>query len=479
MGSDPEGRNLFKEFAKISKSAHGELAVGRGRAWVGRVTGTEIREALEAAGVRPNRQLGQNFLCDPQVAEWIVDQLDPRSGDTIVEVGPGTGALTSRLLGRVRRLVLVEFDSRLAAWLRERYADREEVEVHHADAARFDPRVLWKYRPVKFLGNLPYSSGGAILRNFLARPHPFSRAVIMLQKEVIERICASPRTKDYGVLTLRMRSAWDVKPLKVVAPEAFHPRPTVDSSVALLTPLVGRFPAFDARRFDELVRRGFAQRRKQLRKQMPEDPPWDEVAGKLGLPPTARAEELGLDDWVAVTRAYDPHPLKEVAQRDEESFDVVNEADEVIGRASRAEVHARGWMHRAVHIFVVNRCGELLLQQRSRLKDMHPGVWDSSVAGHLDAGEDYPEAARREMAEEMGIEGVEPEEIGRIAPCAETGWEHVRLYLARWDGTPRFPCAEVEAVLWLAPAEIEAWIGARPEDFASGFLECWKLARGR
>jgi 16S rRNA (adenine1518-N6/adenine1519-N6)-dimethyltransferase len=443
------------------------------------VTGSEIREALEEAGVRPNRQLGQNFLCDPQVARWIVDQLDPQPGDTVVEVGPGTGALTSQLLGRVRRLVLVEFDSRLAAWLKERHAGRDDVEVHHADAARFDPRGLWKHRPVKFLGNLPYSAGGAILRNLLSRPHPFSRAVIMLQKEVIDRICAPPRTKDYGVLTLRVRSGWKVEPLKVVPPEAFHPRPKIDSSVAVLTPRVDRFPVFDARRFDELIRRGFSQRRKQLRKQMPEDPPWDEVAGRLGIPPTARAEELDLDQWVAVTREYDPHPLKELPQRADECFDVVDENDVAIGRATRERVHAEGLLHRAVHVFVVNRRSELLLQQRSRLKDRHPGVWDSSVSGHLDAGEDYLDAARREMVEEMGVEGVEPEEIGRIAPCPETGWEHVRLYLAKWDGTPRFPCAEVESVLWLGAGDIDAWIAGRPEDFASGFLECWKLARGR
>lgn len=431
------------------------------------------------AGVRPNRQLGQNFLCDPQVARWITDQLDPQPEDTVVEVGPGTGALTSQLLGRVKRLVLVEFDSRLAAWLSERFADRDDVEVHHADGARFDPRGLWKHRPVKFLGNLPYSAGGAILRNFLSRPHPFSRAVIMLQKEVIDRMCAVPRTKDYGVLTLRVCSEWQVEPLKVVPPEAFHPRPRIDSTVALLTPLVDRLPVFDARRFDELIRRGFSQRRKQLRKQMPDDPAWDEVAEALGIAPTARAEELSLDDWVAVTRAYDPHPLKEVPQRDGERFDVVDEDDQVVGQASRAEVHAKGLLHRAVHIFVVNGRGELLLQQRSRLKDVHPGVWDSSVAGHLDAGEDYEAAARREMVEEMGIEEAEPKEVGRITACEATGWEHVRLYLVRWEGRPSFPCAEVEAVLWLGSEEIDAWIAARPEDFASGFLECWRVARGR
>jgi len=442
------------------------------------VTGHEIRDALTAAGVMPSRQLGQNFLCDPNMARWITEQLDAGPEDTIVEVGPGTGALTQHLVGKVRRIVLVEFDSRLAAWLKERYAGDPTVEVHHADAAKFDTRPLFKHRPVKFLGNLPYSSGGAIMRNFLSRPNPFERAVVMLQKEVIERLAAVPRTKAYGVLTLRVQSEWIVTPLRTVPPEAFHPRPQIDSSVALLLPRGQELPAFDARRFDGLIRRGFAQRRKQMGKQMPETPPWEEAAAEIGAALTTRAEELSLAQWIGLTRLYDDHPLRDVPQRGEEVFDVVDEADEVTGQATRSEVHAKKLLHRAVHVFVVNRHGDLLLQKRSRFKDMHPGVWDSSVSGHLDAGEDYTTAAVRELEEEMGITGVSPDEIGRIAPCEATGWEHVRLFLVRWDGSPRFPYSEVESALWMQPEELGSWISVRPQDFASGFLECWKLARG-
>ena len=443
------------------------------------MTGHEIRDALEAAGVMPSRQLGQNFLCDPNMARWITDQLDARPEDTIVEVGPGTGALTEHLVGRVRRLVLIEFDSRLAAWLKERFAGEPTVEVHHADAVKFDARSLFKHRPVKFLGNLPYSCGGAILRNFLSRPNPYERAVVMLQKEVIERLAAGPRCKEYGVLTLRVQSEWVVRPLRTVPPEAFHPRPQIDSSVALLLPRGKDLPAFDARRFDELIRRGFAQRRKQMGKHMPESPPWEEVSEAIGAALTTRAEELSLEQWVELARRYDDHPLRDIPQRGDEVFDVVDEADEVTGQATRREVHEQNLLHRAVHVFVVNRHGELLLQKRSRFKDAHPGVWDSSVAGHLDAGEGYAAAAIRELDEEMGIRGVEPEEIGRVSPCGATGWEHVRLFLVRWDGVPRFPCAEVEAALWMGPEALQGWIESRPDDFAGGFLECWKVARGK
>lgn len=439
------------------------------------MTGREIREALESAGVLPSKQLGQNFLIDPNLACWIVAQLGAEPDDAVVEVGPGTGALSEHLAGRVRRLVLIEFDPRLAAHLRERFRDTPGVEVHHADGARFDPRPLFKLRPVRFLGNLPYSSGGAILKNLLGRPHPFARAVVMLQKEVIERLAATPDSDAYGALSLRVQMDWQVEPLRTVPPEVFHPRPTVDSAVAVLTPRQDAVP-FDARLFDELVRRGFSQRRKQLKKQLPPEPPWERVARQLGLSPSVRAEELSLEQWIALTRAFDSHPLKDCPQQADERFDVVDENNQVTGTAARAEVHARGLLHRATHVLVFNKHGDVLLQQRSALKDVHPGLWDSSVSGHLDAGEDYPAAAVRELEEEMGIQSTEITELARIPACDDTGQEFVRVYRARYDGAIRYPCAEIRSAQWFPVAEVDAWLAANPGDFASGFRACWQAA---
>lgn len=442
------------------------------------MTGREIKEALERAGVVPSKQLGQNFLIDPNMARWIVSQLEVTGDEAVVEVGPGTGALSEHLAGRVRRLILIEFDARLAAALAERFRDDPTVEVHHADGARFDGRALFKHRPVKFLGNLPYSSGGAILKNLLSRPHPFSRAVVMLQKEVIDRLAAGPRDDAYGILSLRTQADWVVEPQRTVPPEAFHPRPSIDSAVAVLHPRTSGLPCFDRRLFDELVRRGFAQRRKQLGKQLPARTPWKEIAAQLGVPATARAEELSLEQWVELTRACDTHPLKDLPQKADEIFDVVDAQDVPTGTATRAEIHKRGLMHRAVHVLVFNKRGDLLLQQRSMHKDVHPGLWGTSVSGHLDAGEDYAAAAIREMDEEMGIIVDEaPGELARIAPCEATGMEHVRVFGARFDGRPRFPAAEVEAAMWLPVAEVDAWVAARPEDFSSGFLACWQAVR--
>ncbi|MDG1357130.1 MAG: 16S rRNA (adenine(1518)-N(6)/adenine(1519)-N(6))-dimethyltransferase RsmA [Akkermansiaceae bacterium] len=434
---------------------------------------TEIKQRLDAMGVNPSKKLGQNFLIDENVARWIVEQLEINPGDTVVEVGPGTGALTEHVVGIADRVVLIEFDARLAEDLKNRYQSCDHVEVHHCDGARFDTTQLYKYQPVKLLGNLPYSAGGAIMRNFMRKPSPVCKAVLMLQKEFIDRIIAKPRTKAYGVLSLRMQSEWLSRPVKTIPPQAFFPRPLIDSTVMVCDPRPDDLPVYDARLFDELVRRGFAQRRKQVRKQMPATKRWEDAASLIEVSETARAEEIDLAQWVALTRYYDEHPLKDNAQDSDEVFDVVDHDDNVLRQELREVVHREDLLHRAVHVFVFNKNKELFLQKRSRLKDKHPGVWDSSAAGHLNAGEGYDETAVRELEEELGIISNDLQEVASLSASVETGWEHIKLYLARHDGALRFPCSEIETGEWFSMDEIRAWIAARPVDFASGFIECW------
>ena len=438
----------------------------------------QIRDVLNEHSVTPSKALGQNFLVDENIARWIVAQLDPTPDDCVVEVGPGAGSLTEHIAPLCRKLILVEFDARLAEYQRTRWANTPHVEVHHADGATWDPRVLYAEQPVKFLGNLPYSAGGAILANFLTSPCACSRAVVMLQKELVERILATPGDEAYGLLSLRIQMDWVGRMLKVVPPEAFSPRPKIDSAVMLLTPRDEcSLPPYDHRLMDELMRRCFAQRRKQMHKHLPPEPAWSGVAEALGISPTARPEELGLETWVRLTRAYDPHPLADLPQKADELFDVVDAQDQVLRQATRAEVHEQGLMHRAVHILVFNKNRDCLLQKRSMLKDRHPGVWDSSAAGHLDAGEDYETAARRELQEELGIEGAPLIHLGHLPPSPDTGMEHVELYAARYDGRVHFPSAEISAVQPFPTALIDSWLSRRPQDFANSFILCWQLAR--
>lgn len=155
-----------------------------------------------------------------------------------------------------------------------------------------------------------------------------------------------------------------------------------------------------------------------------------------------------------------------------EYFDIVDEHDRVIGRARRSECHGNpALVHRVAHVLVFNSGGELLLQKRSRHKDIQPGRWDTSVGGHLDPGEDYLEAARREMQEELGIAGVPLTFLYPSQVRNEIESENVATYLARHDGEVVFPPEEIEEVRFWSPAEIEAALGTGT--FTPNFEEEW------
>jgi isopentenyl-diphosphate delta-isomerase len=164
----------------------------------------------------------------------------------------------------------------------------------------------------------------------------------------------------------------------------------------------------------------------------------------------------------------------------EEIFDVVNERDEVIGRETRREVHRRKLLHRAVHVMVFNRRGDIFLQKRSMRKDNFPGVWDSSSSGHLDAGEDYDACAIRELREEIGLTlDRAPQRLFKIEGCPETGYEFVWLYYCESEGPFSLQEEEIESGGWFTITEIDAWIVRAREDFAGGFLKVWDLVTAR
>ncbi len=164
----------------------------------------------------------------------------------------------------------------------------------------------------------------------------------------------------------------------------------------------------------------------------------------------------------------------------EEIFDVVNERDEVIGQQTRREVHRLGLKHRAVHILVFNRNGDLFLQKRSMQKDNHPGVWDSSASGHVDAGEDYDAAAIRELREELGVQVPAPlERLFKIDSCEATGREFVWVYRWAAEGPLVLHPEEIERGEWFSPNNVSHWLAERPQDFAPAFPVIWKRLQAR
>ena len=176
------------------------------------------------------------------------------------------------------------------------------------------------------------------------------------------------------------------------------------------------------------------------------------------------------------------HLIWGMSQTNEECFDVVNERDEVIRRATRREVHATGLWHRAVHVMVFDASGRVFLQKRSMLKDLSPGLWDSSCSGHLEAGEDYDQAAGRELAEEIGVRlspGEAPVRWFRVEACEPTGWEFVWVYRLRYDGAIAIEPSEIQYGEWVAPAEVTARVAGVPASYCPSFKLIWPLVAER
>ncbi len=439
---------------------------------------SEVRAALDSAGVRPAKRLGQNFLHDQNLARWIVEQAQIGPGDFVLEIGPGLGALTSEILKRGPRLLALEKDARLANFLREKFRD-SRFELRHCDALDFDTRILFAERNVKLIGNLPYYIASQLLLRFVNFTSYISLALFMLQDEMARRLSAKPGSADYGALTLQLQLHHHVEYLRKIPRTVFIPQPEVASAIVRFTSRdEKRIGIFDHQMFREIVKRGFSQRRKQLRKLLAgKIANWESTSKKIATPLPARAEELSLQQWIALANLIAPRDEKIASRASAERFPVVDENDRQISTASRLEVHENNFRHRAVHILIFNHAGEILLQKRSAWKDRHPLLWDSSAAGHVEANEDYEEAAGRELMEELGV-SARLDRIGKLPASEKTGQEFIMVYRGECDGPFAFPCEEISAVEFFPTEIVERWVANKPEDFAPGFLECWRLFNG-
>lgn len=437
---------------------------------------SEMRRTLRELEVAPVKTLGQNFLFDQNLARWVVQQAQLTAGDFILEIGPGLGALTAPALATGASVLAIEKDGRLANFLRQRF-DSPRFEIVHADALDFDVRNLFARGPTKLLANLPYYISTEILLRYLDLPSPIILAVFMLQKEVAIRLTAGPGSKDYGIIGLVLQSQYRIEYLRTVPATVFFPQPEVDSAFVRLCPRSpGELPEHDRPFFLKLIRRGFSQRRKQVGKLLAEMvPDWSAAAHTIGASIQSRAEDLSLDQWIGLTNwACPPRPLSE-GNDPAEKLALVDENDLVVGALPRAEVHGNNLRHRAVHIFLFNRAGELLLQKRSRWKDRHPELWDSSAAGHVNAGEEFDQTAARELKEELGVT-TELTRVGKLAASEETGQEFIWLYRGQAEGPFTPPASEIEALEFFPLDLIATWIAKRPGDFAPGFIACWRVA---
>jgi 16S rRNA (adenine1518-N6/adenine1519-N6)-dimethyltransferase len=261
-------------------------------------------------GVRAKKSLGQNFLTDPNIQRKIVAALEPEPTDTVLEIGPGMGALTTHLLGQVQRLIAIELDDGLAARLQSEFGQRADFQLLHDDALEVDFATLNLPEGYKIIGNIPYNITTPLLFKLLeARPRA-GRIIVMVQKEVAIRAAAGPDHKDYGALSVGVQVVAEVERLFSVPRGAFRPVPGVDSAILRLTPrnppLLEEEEELDLR---TLTRTTFSQRRKQLQKILRTVPVYEltpdgiaYIESSTGLHLEARPETLSPEQFIQLAR---------------------------------------------------------------------------------------------------------------------------------------------------------------------------------
>ena len=247
---------------------------------------------------RARKRFGQHFLVDPEVIEKIVSAIAPRDGEIIVEIGPGQAAITEPLSVLASELHAVEFDRDLAARLRERYSARDNVTIHEADALDFDFASLGEH--IRVVGNLPYNISTPLLFRLLDFRDRIVDAHFMLQKEVVDRLCAEPGNKSFGRLTVMLGCHVESVPLFDVPPDAFSPPPRVMSSVVRMRPVPpGRYDLRDPGALERLVKLAFSRRRKTLRNAL-QGMAEPATIEEIGLDPGWRPEQVPIEAWIAL-----------------------------------------------------------------------------------------------------------------------------------------------------------------------------------
>jgi len=254
----------------------------------------------------PRKSLGQNFLQDANIINKIVSSLAAINSDIVVEIGPGRGALTEQILPLVGQLHLIEFDHDLVRYWQQRSDQNPQLNVHASDVLKFDftDIISQSDQPIKIIGNLPYNISSPVLFHLMQYADHIHSQVLMLQKEVVERMASEPGSKLYGRLSVMLQQRYDIEYLFTVPPGAFFPPPKVDSAIARLTPLSDvSHPVESQNDFAVIVKQAFSQRRKTLRNTLKSLLNTEQIES-LGIQPSVRAETLSVAEFAALANLY-------------------------------------------------------------------------------------------------------------------------------------------------------------------------------
>lgn len=266
----------------------------------------QMRQLLDGRDIRLTKSLGQNFLHDNNQIRRIADSGALEKTDRVLEIGPGLGPLTAELLQRAGHVRAIELDQRLLEILRERFASQPRLELVHGDALEIIRRPDSDWSGWKVVSNLPYSVGSPILVEFALHRRSPERIAATLQLEVVERLAAGPESDAYGILSLLVGLRYLCQGWFRIPAECFFPAPDVTS--ACVTLVKRPEPLLETEHepiFVRVVKRAFSQRRKMMRKLLKAEWPLEVLDSAMlaaGIPATARAEELGIDRFVDLSR---------------------------------------------------------------------------------------------------------------------------------------------------------------------------------
>jgi 16S rRNA (adenine1518-N6/adenine1519-N6)-dimethyltransferase len=267
----------------------------------------QARFALGELGIRPHKQLGQHFLIDPTVIDCMIAAARIGPETTILEIGPGLGALSETLAEVSARLYLVELDTLLADRLRERFARDNRVQIITADFLSLDLSATFPEPVIHVVASLPYNVATPILFRLLEHRRQFPQATVIIQKEVAERLCAAPGTKAYGVPSVLTQLYATVTTVCTVGPRSFFPAPKVESQIVrLIFQETPRVAVQNEQAFRRVVKAAFAQRRKTLRNALRAAgySDLDAIGARTGIDLQRRGETLALDEFAALANVF-------------------------------------------------------------------------------------------------------------------------------------------------------------------------------
>lgn len=251
---------------------------------------------------RTKKHLGQHFLKDSSVVGAILDVINPVEKETIIEIGPGDGALTADLVNRSGAVYAIDVDNEAVSFLNKRFSGKKNFHLIHESVLDVDLSDLAAGRQVKLVGNLPYNLSSPILFHILHHLSVMEDVYVMVQKEVAERIIAQPGGKEYGRLSLGIQLQCHTEKLFDVAPHAFVPAPRVWSSVVRLRPKLTRKIRVDPIRFQNLVKQAFTHRRKKLKNNLKNIVGIDDILTEVGIDSEQRPEQISLEQYVSLVK---------------------------------------------------------------------------------------------------------------------------------------------------------------------------------